>query len=395
MQALSNLKMKINSEKIKKINDVNKLDLFERKEKLKQILKNEKLSKEELEDLLLLDNTNEDLLYRYILLLDKSSADSAIRKYSDYISPDKIDDLSRTIFCRTSNEMGYRDITNKKIFFDSLACLLDKKTKDDFKNKIDILATKTKSIMINNQPFDTFNLEALYLYFCVMIYEKNKLMEKNNQLNKYLKNLELLLLSLNDFQHYRTKNDFTLEKKDIKRFLTLIFSILNLESDNYSEIFQASLVLNKPKENVIEISLKVLENRLILFIGESETEQFMKKINRSQINQSLNFSKSENGVKLNEESFLYEYIIENNVYKKYESQILELLEVIFSSDLFKSLFEALFNNEERNMKYNFDDGKKAIKHLWNDVIFFYHLNLKEYQVSLTENFSRFFSQFIS
>ena len=42
MQALSNLKMKINSEKIKKINDVNKLDLFERKEKLKQILKNEK-----------------------------------------------------------------------------------------------------------------------------------------------------------------------------------------------------------------------------------------------------------------------------------------------------------------------------------------------------------------
>ena len=64
-----NLTLKINetSEEEKHIKDIYKLTLKQRKIEFKNELKNENLNLENFQYLLSLNNTNEDLLYRYML----------------------------------------------------------------------------------------------------------------------------------------------------------------------------------------------------------------------------------------------------------------------------------------------------------------------------------------
>ena len=56
---------------IEKLKEINKLSLKERRQKVMDELKKENLNLEELDILLLMDNTNENLLYRYIISLNK------------------------------------------------------------------------------------------------------------------------------------------------------------------------------------------------------------------------------------------------------------------------------------------------------------------------------------
>jgi len=53
------------------IKEINKLTLKQRRQEVQKQLENKNLKLEQLQYLLLLDNTNEELLYRYILALEK------------------------------------------------------------------------------------------------------------------------------------------------------------------------------------------------------------------------------------------------------------------------------------------------------------------------------------
>lgn len=79
-----NLTLKINetSEEEKHIKDIYKLTLKQRKIEFKNELKNENLKLENLQYLLSLNNTNEDLLYRYMLTVKNENVINEMEKYS-------------------------------------------------------------------------------------------------------------------------------------------------------------------------------------------------------------------------------------------------------------------------------------------------------------------------
>ena len=65
---------------------INKLNLKERKQQVIKELETEDINIEKLNFLMLMDNTNEDLLYKYIQSFDKFMVFKIIQKYSSYMS---------------------------------------------------------------------------------------------------------------------------------------------------------------------------------------------------------------------------------------------------------------------------------------------------------------------
>ena len=104
-------------------------------------------------------------------------------------------------------------------------------------------------------------------------------------------------------------------------------------------------------------------------LEESKKEEFKKKLKMEEVNVLLRYDIVDEEIFIPEKCFRYHYIIKNNIYKKYENKIKNLLNIIFSSDLIKQLFEGLFNLKDRKMKYFFN-GKDSIEELWNNIILF-------------------------
>ena len=181
----------INLEKIVKVEEenlekINKLNLSERKGLVKKELENKNLSTKELKELLLMDNTNEMLLCRYIQSLDdKVVAENAILKYSNFISPSKIRELKMTIF-GDKKCCGFRNISYKEMFFEVLFALVSNE-QEKFKAKIGIINISTKTNNINNQAFDTDNFEAFYYYLCILLKSRIELNKEHEE--QYLSNL--------------------------------------------------------------------------------------------------------------------------------------------------------------------------------------------------------------
>jgi hypothetical protein len=226
--------------------EITDLDLKQRKSKLKEELKNQNLSKEELEILLLLDNTNENLIFRYLLSLDKTNANMIIPLYSSFISANKLIEIGKKIF----GEQGifeYRKKSFKTIFFEPLLALsLHNRTL--FQEKIKIMKASINSRLINNQPFDTENLEAFYYYICFLFSKQIKDNEK--MIDEYIEYLEQFLSKLQYLKTYTENENFEEEKKDLNKFLVFCFSIINLDTNNISEISQVLNVLNTPDEKL-------------------------------------------------------------------------------------------------------------------------------------------------
>ena len=131
----------LNFEHIEEMDEKNKLSLRSRKEKVKAELKKNNLTTIQLSFLLGLDNLNEDLIYNYIVSLDKDAykeeinaisneskiitsipqtepqddVDHAIRDYSNYISVTKLQKIKQKIFGKANK--GYRNISFKALFF--------------------------------------------------------------------------------------------------------------------------------------------------------------------------------------------------------------------------------------------------------------------------------------
>ena len=221
----------------KKINktipdEIKDLDLKQRKSKLKEELKNPNLTMKELEILLLLDNTDENLICRYLLSLDQTSASMIIPLYSSFISANKLIEIGTKIFGE-KRVLGYRKKSFKTIFFEPLLAL-SSHNRTLFQEKIKIMNASINSRLINNQPFDTENLEAFYYYICFLF--SNQIKDNENMADKYIKNLEQFLSNLEDLKIYAANENFEEEKKDLNRFLIFCFSIINLDANNFSEI---------------------------------------------------------------------------------------------------------------------------------------------------------------
>ena len=213
-------KITLNQKDEQQIKEINKLTLKQRKKEVQNQLENKSLNLEKLHYLLLLDNTNDELLYRYILALEKDIAILAMQRYSCYMSLQKIKDLEKKLY--GSEIMGFRNISFKDLFFKLLYAIHDK-------NKV-LIDEKTKTIeliknqsFLNNQPIDLNNFEACYFYLCLTLaIQINKKKDKNNfdeyidTIYDYVETISQVLVKYKN-EHYEE------EKKNIKKFLTIFF----------------------------------------------------------------------------------------------------------------------------------------------------------------------------
>ena len=373
------MKIKIeNEDKNCEIKEIYGLSLRERKQKVIDELKKENLILNDLEYLLPYDNTNEELLCRYIISLNKVISsqkkeenqlkklipvEEAIVKYSNYISITKLNELTQKIFPNSYKE--YRNISYKEIFFNFLIAIKN----DDIKNletEISKLNRAVQSKELNNQPYDTNNFEPLYFYICSLLsfqIEKNK-----NELEKYFKNIKSFLSKIEEIDKYKNCKDNEQEKKDINKFLIIVFAIVNLDNNNYNDILQVARILNAPKKNLEEMISFCVEDIKYLFDNE-KAEEFKKKLEDNKNFYTINYKLVEDKIELSEYCYLYDYIIQNNVFKKYQKEIISLLDIIYKSDLVQELLKTVYGEDYERLAPIFQ-REYSTEDFWNNVILF-------------------------
>ena len=201
----------------KKIDNIYEMDLKARKQKVKEELEKKNLTLNKIIELLSYDNTNEELISRYIFSLDN---DKAKKEIIDY----------------------FRGVSFKKLFFQFLFGL-NNLNETSLNSKISILRVAVTHRKTNNQPFDSDNFEAFYYILCsLLISQIDNNIKKKEQ---YFENLKLFLSKLQILKEYYQDNKdsksddiYENEKKDFNKFLTIIFAILNIDYDNYSQLTQ-------------------------------------------------------------------------------------------------------------------------------------------------------------
>ena len=358
-------------EKEKKMREIYKLSLKERKRKVREELENKDLDSEKIKELLLMDNTNENLLFRYILSLNKSIVIYEMQKYSCYIGVSKIKELQVNKF--GNKNQGYRNVSYKDFFFRILKafCEEDKLKLNEEKAKINLTH---KNIELNNQPFDLSNYEAFYFYLCRSLLSQINNNETN--IDNYINCMQEYITSMHDFLKNYKKNNYEEEKLDRNKFLTIFYSIVNLDEDNMSRISSVPKILKKPDDNAIKYMILAETKKIELEYGQKRVEQFKHLIEDTSIFCCIEYKCVKNTIQIPEKCYLYDYIIKHNVFKKYETKLIDLLNIIFKSDLFRNLVKILYKSKDENMKYFFDE-ESSVEDFWNNNILFVPFKLEK------------------
>ena len=273
---------KKNNKLFEKLKEINKLSLRERRQKTMNELKKEKLNFEELDSLLLMDNTNESLLYRYILSLDKGDAYDEIKRFSYFINPSKIKEFQCKLL--GNHNLGFRNITNKEFFYQFLSTI-KKENQTTINQKLSIINSADNVMEINNQPFDIkFNLEAFYFHIsCLLVTKIEREKEGGKTMfTNYLDGLKNYLFSLSDELNEYEQGQYN-EKKYLKRFLTIIFSIINYDYENRDKFSQVPKILKKPNEEYLKTMASVEIKKIEEQFGKEDAEQFKKAIENKDI----------------------------------------------------------------------------------------------------------------
>ena len=353
------------AECLKKINN---LSLKERKQLVKKELKNKELNNEKLQFLLLMDNTNEELIFRYLQSMDKSLAMLIIPKYVDYMSLSKIKELQLNIF---GNLDGlYRQNSYKDLFFRVLSAV--QKNNKNFLDK-ELLFTKAirRNVELNNQPFDFENFDAFYynlfdLFICQIEKQKG---QNEKDYNDYLFSLRTYANSISKVLNKYNQREYEEEKKDIKKFLTVFFSIINIDTENRYQISQVAKVLREFSNEERNSKIFGIKMEIRDLFGENAADEFIKTIENKNIYCDFNYRFLNNKIEIPEECYSYEYLIKNNIFKKYERKIIDLMKVIYKSDLIKNLVKIVYKTEDKNMKFFFEENNFTEDFWKNNIIF--------------------------
>ena len=370
-----NSNQKINKEKEKeeikqKMKEIYKLSLIEKKRIILRELEKEFIEPEKIKNLLLMDNTNENLIFKYILSLNKNIIINEMQKYSSYMSILKIKELQTIKF---GNEIqGFRNISYKNLFFRLLDTMnFDDKTK--LKEVISAIKLTYKKLESNNQPFDLSNFETFYFYLCRSLIEQ--IDENNKYEDEYLLSMKTYINSISKILKNYRKENYEEEKRNIKKFLIIFLSIINLEEDNSSSISKVAVILTKPNDKFIQQMISVIIQEIEIEFDQRVVEEFKKLIEDTNIFCRFDHKYIKNSIQIPEQCYLYDYIIENNIFKKYESKLIKFLNVIFKSDLFRNIVKIIYKAKDEKMKYFFDEI--SVEDFWNNNILFVPFKLKK------------------
>jgi hypothetical protein len=184
------------------------------------------------------------------------------------------------------------------------------------------------------------------------------------------------ITSMHDFLKNYKKNNYEEEKLDRNKFLTIFYSIVNLDEDNMSRISRVPKILKKPDDNAIKYMILAETKKIEYEYGQKRVEQFKHLIEDTSIFCCIQYKCVKNTIQIPEKCYLYDYIIKHNVFKKYETKLIDLLNIIFKSDLFRNLVKILYKSKDENMKYFFDE-ESSVEDFWNNNILFVPFKLEK------------------
>lgn len=347
---------------------VNKLSLKERKQQVLDELKKENLDKKRLKYLLLLDNTNEKLLYKYLRTVKKNIILKIIPVYSDFMSISKIKDIETEKNGKSS--LGYRNISFKTLFFQMLTAIKEDKMKD-LNDKIGIMNLVSGKTRLNNQPFTLENLDAFYFHLCCLFKTpiENKKEGNKENFGDYLKNLRKYIGSLSEILEHYKQDNYDEEKKDLKKFLTIFFSIINIDHKNSSQFTKVPIVLKEFTDEGRNSMIFGEKMKICSIYGEDMAKEFIKLTEDKKIYCDVTFNYENDQIEIPEECYTYKYITLHNVFKRYENQIIGLMNKIYKSDLIKNLVKVIYKTEDENMKYFFEEDNFSEDFWKNNIIF--------------------------
>ena len=125
--------------------------------------------------------------------------------------------------------------------------------------------------------------------------------------------------------------------------------------------------------------------------NEEKANEFIKKVKNNNNYFSLKYIIFDDTIELSEESYLYDFIIKNNIFKKYEKEIINLMNVIYKSDLVKQIFKTLYIKDE-NKDFFYFDRENSVEDFWNNVILFVPFKMEKVTgFSYRDIFKIFFS----
>ena len=378
---------------------------------------------------------NEDKKHEFIKNINKISLKEddkkIIEKYSNYMDLSKLNALQKEKF--GDSNQGFRKVSYKVQFFRMLHDII-KKDKSRINSKIETLKTITKASEINNQPFDYKNVEVFYfnLYELFLNQIEDKIKTEGND---YLDSLKDYIISISNElkkyqpeecnkeeekkeeyknaeykkgkykkEDYKQKNIFEKkheeekyeeEKKNIKKFLTIFFSIINFDAENSNIISQVTKVFLVKSDEDRKKMISYGEDQINDVFGKNAADKFKKILEDKKIYNSLNIINNitylRNKIEIPEECFSYDYIIQNNIFKKYEDKIKQLMKKIFESDLFKSLVRIIYKTEDNDMNYFFEENN-FVEDFWDNNIIFVPFKIKRVSgFSYKDSFLFFFS----
>ena len=380
--------MALNQKDEQQIKEINKLTLKQRKKEVQEQLENKNLNLEKLNYLLLLDNTNEELLYRYILALKKDNVILEMQRYSCYMSLQKIIDLQKTLF--GSKDMGFRNISFKDLFFKFLYAIHDK-NKVLIDENIKTIEFISNQSFLNNQPIDLNNFEACYFRLCLALKDQIKEKKDKKNFDEYIDTIFKYVEKISKVFDKFKNDHYDEEKKNIKKFLSIFFSIVNLDKENKNQISQVALILKDPlDDDKWKHILSAEEMRISLKYDIEDYE--LKKLNLDKnIFCDIYFEYLNGKIEIPEKCYLYDYIAEHNIFKKYENELINLFRIIFTSDLFRDLIKLIYKAEDQNMKYFFEE-EMTVEEFWNNCIIFVPFKINRVSgFSYKDTFSIFFS----
>ena len=168
-------------------------------------------------------------------------------------------------------------------------------------------------------------------------------------------------------------------------------SKFTIEKKNFEQISQVAYILNGPLDDDTWkqiVSAQEMRINLKYNIGANE----LKKLNLDKnIYCDIDFEYSNDKIEIPEKCYLYDYIAEHNIFKKYENKLINLFRIIFTSDLFRDLIKLIYKADDENMKYFFEE-EMTVEEFWNNCIIFVPFKIDRVSgFSYKDTFSIFFS----
>ena len=242
---------------------------------------------------------------------------------------------------------------------------------ESFRNRIDEYMI-FKHIEENNVPYiniENLNNATIFAWSnCIAVIDGNKI-TKYDSVGKDIAEINVELTN----PITATNGEYAVvSEKNGKKIYLLKRNEILWEKDLEGRISK----INVNAHGYVSVIVTGTTYRSVIEIYNDEGAELFKKLNLDKnIFCDVSFKYSYNKIEIPEECYLYDYIAENNVFKKYENNLINLFKIIFTSDLFRDLIKLLYKAEDENMKYFFED-EMTVEEFWNNKILFVPFKIK-------------------